>query len=118
MEKLDIVNCFANKMHDNYGVTVLYQMTGKNNADYYTEVGLDDYAAVIHLYDAGFDRSIAEIRVTIDDFVEDGLEATYVDLALTAFERLETFLDENDISIETINKAGDMQRKAAACKIS
>ena len=69
MKKLDIVNWFANEMHDNYGVTFLYQMTG-NNAHYYTEVGLDDYSAEIYLYDEEFDRSIAEIRATTDDFDE------------------------------------------------
>ena len=109
MKKFNIVNCFAGEMHDNYGVTELYQMTGNNNVHYYTEVGLDDYSAVIHLYDAEFDRRITEIYVTTDDFSEDGIEATYVDLALTAFEDLEEFLDKSNIKIETISKVGDMQ---------
>lgn len=109
MKKLNIVNCFANEMHDNYGVTELYQMTGNNNVNYYTEVGLDDYSAVINLYDAEFDRSITEIRATTDDFDESESEVTYVDLALTVFEDLEQFLDNNDIKIETVSKVEDMQ---------
>ena len=104
---MDVIDYFAEQMHDNYDVTELYQMTGNNNEHYYAEVSLGDTSSGIKLYDEELDQRLVMIRETIDDYIENGIEADYSDVAISSFEKLDLFLDKNGIRIEKISSVED-----------
>ncbi len=105
---MNTIDYFGNMqvMQECFDQIQLFHIISKDN-NYYLRVSLDEYSASSVLYDEELEKRIASVRISEDDFEEDDVDVSAVEIALNLFEELDLILEKNNIMIEKIELVED-----------